>query len=79
MSPSPVPPGASYKFYQATNGKKGAYYIWHRNGKWIWQALGNSGEALSEYAAEADARTWIRDGVSSLRPPSRGSASAGDT
>jgi hypothetical protein len=56
-----IPSHAFVCHYAANNGKRGNFYVWDRNGKWYWQALGNNGECDTEQQATTEAKTWIRD------------------
>lgn len=62
-----TPPDAVSVWFEADNGKKGYYHIWHRGERFFWTALGNSGEESDALDATAAARRWIRDGIGALK------------
>lgn len=61
------PPGAISILYKS--GKHFArYWIWCHDGvTWHWSALGNGGSEPTRREAETQAKSWIKDGVKSLK------------
>lgn len=62
-----VPADAVSIYFEADNGKKGTYHVWHRKGRYFWVGMGGSGEEEDALDATAAARRWIRDGIGSLK------------
>ena len=66
-----IPPDAMSISFQASNGRKGNYYLWKRmEGPWgnkvevwYWYSLGNSGREDSASEATQAAKNWITNGI----------------
>jgi hypothetical protein len=47
----------NFKYGRSLSGR---FYVWKcRTGRWLWDALGNNGEAYSQEEAISQTREWI--------------------
>lgn len=59
--PRNVPETAQRLKYFPLNGREADYFLWMKNGKWYWHALGNNGSQETKDMASERCKRWIRD------------------